>query len=240
MLTDELPGWATRLPAWVRDDETRWLAKRPWIAGFIRPDDYTLNRAIERFQQSQRRLGGNPSVTAELVTVRGMETTALRFGTATGVVRSVTVNTTDAAHIAGIAVPYNEPSTPVAVSGIRTLEQFDRDSFDYLPTSVPLRIAHDYQTDPLGRVTVLRHTKTGLAIEAHIDPDQRHTWLPRWIRGEYSSLSVGFAGAAILDDWTTSGGLPLRTVRRAQLIEVSVVPNPAYRTARITEVLGPR
>lgn len=33
------------------------------------------------------------------------------------------------------------------------------------------------------------------------------------------------------------GGLPLRTVRRAHLVEVSVVRDPAYVTARITEVV---
>lgn len=233
-----LPDWVRRLPEWVRDSEIRWLTKRPWIAGFIYPNDYTLDRAVERFDQSQRRFGvGHHQQLAELLAVRGMETTSLRFGTAAGpgVTRAVTVTSPDATRFSGIAVPYEQPSTPVEVSGIVTLEQFDRHSLAPLPPSVPLRVGHD-PDQLLGRVTSLRHTEAGLAVEASSQNGWPLQWIASWLRGEYSSLSIGFAGAAIFDDWSTSGGLPLRTVRRAQLVEVSVVPNPAYPSARIVEV----
>lgn len=238
-MTTDIPDWVLRLPDWVHDDEIRWLSRRPWIAGFIRPDDYTLNRAVERFEQSQRLLGAPTTVADELVTVRGIETTSLRYATtgSLGVVRGVSIQTLDAARIKGLAVPYGERSSPVQIQGIRAYEQFDRNSFEYLPTSVPLRVDHDQERPPLGTVTSLRHTTAGLAINANIDPDQRREWAHRWIRGEHSSLSIGFVGAPIMDDWTEVGGMPLRTPRHAQLVEVSVVRDPAYLLAHITEVL---
>lgn len=237
-----LPPWVERLPNWVRDDEVHWLAKRPWIVGYIRADDYSLNPAIERFERSQRRM---PVTTRtrepELLTVRGLETTALRFTNApsgTGVTRSVSVQTNVAGHIRGIAVPYNEVSTLVVVSGIVCREQFDRHSLTPLPPSAPLNVEHDAEAPTLGRVTSLRHTQAGLTIEASIDAHDRQQWLQRWIRGTWSSLSIAFSGAAIFDDWHVSNdGYPLRTVRSARLIEVSVVRDPAYNSARITEVL---
>ncbi|MCV6984160.1 HK97 family phage prohead protease [Mycobacterium shinjukuense] len=49
---------------------------------------------------------------------------------------------------------------------------------------------------------------------------------------------MGFAGGAVFDDWSaTPEGYPLRTVRGAHLLEVSVCREPAYSNARITEVL---
>ncbi|MGV7311980.1 HK97 family phage prohead protease [Mycobacterium kansasii] len=242
-MTSELPPWVNRLPDWVRDDEVSWLAKRPWIVGFIRADDYSLNPAIERFERSQRRM---PVTTRtrepELLTVRGLETTSLRFTTApsgAGVVRSVSVQTNNAGRVRGVATPYGEVSTLVVVAGIVCREQFDRHSLTPLPPSVPLRVAHDAEAPPLGKVTTLRHTQAGLTIEASIDTPDRQQWLQRWIRGTWSSLSIAFSGAAIFDDWDVSNdGYPLRTVRNARLIEVSIVHSPAYRTARITEVLS--
>lgn len=242
MVSADLPDWVNRLPDWVRDDEVRWLSKRPWIAGFIRELDYSLGPAVQRFQESQRRFGvahRSADEFAELVAVRGLETTALRFEAATaagpGVTRSVSVKSPEAARIKGLALPYGERSLPVRVAGIVTLEQFDRDSFEPLPSSCPLRIEHD-RNQNLGRVTSLRHTKTGLAVEADVDQEHRSEWTRRWLRGEHSSLSVGFAGAAVFDDWSTWGGFPLRTVRRAQLVEISVVRSPAYASARVIEV----
>ncbi|MGV0494106.1 HK97 family phage prohead protease [Mycobacterium kansasii] len=237
-----LPPWVERLPNWVRDDEVHWLASRPWIVGYIRADDYSLNPAIERFERSQRRM---PVTTRtrepELLTVRGLETTSLRFTTApsgAGVVRSVSVQTNDAGRIRGIAVPYTEPSTLVVVSGIVCREQFDRQSLTPLPPSLTLRVEHDAEAPALGKVTSLRHTQAGLAVEAQIDAPDRQQWLQRWIRGTWSSLSIAFSGAAIFDDWDVSNdGYPLRTVRSARLVEVSVVRDPAYNSARITEVL---
>lgn len=239
-MSADLPDWVRNLPDWVRDSEVRWLAKRPWIAGFIRQLDYSLDPAVQRFEESQRRFGvAHRSIDdpAEVITARGLETTALRFTTVTspGITRHVNVKSPQASHIKGLAVPYNQRSEPVQVSGIITLEQFDRNSFEPIPPSCPLRIDHDH-LQTLGRVTALRHTSAGLAIEADIDQEHRGEWLHRWLRGEHSSLSIGFAGAPIFDDWSTWGGVPLRTVRHAQLVEVSVVRSPAYPTARIIEV----
>ncbi|OOK79246.1 caudovirus prohead protease family protein [Mycobacterium kansasii] len=242
MTSAELPPWVHKLPDWIRDDEVSWLAARPWIVGFIRADDYSLNPAIERFERSQRRM---PVTTRtrepHLLTVRGLETTSLRFTTApsgAGVVRSVSVQTNNAGRIRGIAVPYTEPSTLVVVAGIVCREQFDRHSLTPLPPSLPLNVAHDAEAPPLGKVTSLRHTQAGLAVEAQIDAPDRQQWLQRWIRGTWSSLSIAFSGAAIFDDWAVSNdGYPLRTVRGARLVEVSVVRDPAYSSARITEVL---
>ncbi|WP_100524434.1 HK97 family phage prohead protease [Mycobacteroides abscessus] len=240
MVSDDLtPDWLKRLPDWVRDDEVRWLAKRPWIAGFIKPDDYTLDHAVERFARSQRLMGAS-AADAEPVTARsGMETTA-RFSTGTGVIRTILGMQTGAARARGLAVPYGERSVPVPVAGIYALEQFDRDSFEPLPPSAPLRIDHNYRIPPLGRVTSLRHTRAGVAIEADINASHRSLWLQRWARGEHSSLSIGFAGSAIFDDWSQWRGYPLRTVRNARLIEISVVRSPAYSSARIIELLGPQ
>lgn len=233
----DLPDWVKRLPEWVRDDEVKWLSRRPWIAGFIEAADYTLNRAVERFDASQRRFTLRAPV-AELVTTRGLETTSIRTAAVAadpGLVRHVKITKPEFTAIRGIAVPYRTHSTPVAVSGIVTIEQFDEESLYPIPPSCRLLIDHD-PGQVLGRVTSLRHTQAGLAIEAAIGEEHRQAWLHRWIRGEHSSLSIGFAGAAVLDDWSNHGGLPLRTVRGARLVEVSVVRSPAYEVARITEV----
>lgn len=248
MTTDtELPPWAAKLPDWVRDDEVRWLARRPWIAGFIEPKDYSLDPAIARFERSQRLIRTDVTATAtrstrhpELISLRGMETTSFRYSAVTeniGVVRGVSIQTSNPGHISGLAVPYQKRSTPViAAGGVLCVEQFDRDSFAKLPLSVPLRVEHD-EASSLGQVTERRHTSDGLAIAARIDTDDRQLWAERWVRGQWSSLSIGFAGSSILDDWSaTREGLALRTVRGATLIEVSVCRDPAYPQARITEV----
>ncbi|MDZ4268224.1 MAG: HK97 family phage prohead protease, partial [Mycobacterium sp.] len=241
---DEVPGWMRRLPDWVREDEIRWLAKRPWVAAFIRADDYSLDPAIERFEASQCGVSArDAAAAAELVTLRAVnaaiETTSLRqagVAHSAGLTRSVTVQSPDARSIRGLAVPYGQRSLPVMACGIACFEMFDRRSFEYLPLSAPLRDSHDWDADPVGEVTSLRHTDAGLAIKARVDRDGP-TWLCRWVRGEHSSLSIAFASAPALDDWTTWAGKPVRTVRKARLFEVSIVRDPAYRAARIVEVV---
>ncbi|MGV0638250.1 HK97 family phage prohead protease [Mycobacterium kansasii] len=244
----ELPPWAAKLPDWVRPDEFRWLARRPWIAGFIRPDDYSLEPAEARFERAQRDIRRQYGFAAghqpELVALRGgMETTALRFSTGTsnlGIVRGVSVQTSSPGHVSGIAVPFGKPSTPVVVAGdVACIEQFDAESFAPLPPSCPLRVDHD-PASSLGRVVDIRRKAEGLAIKARIDTADRQLWAMRWLRGEWSSLSIGFAGSPAFDDWSsTPQGWPLRTVRGARLVEVSVVKQPAYPSARILEVTGP-
>jgi hypothetical protein len=127
-ITTDPPDWVKRLPSWVRPDEVRSLVGQPWIAGFIRETDYSLNRAIERFAESQRILGRDTrsADTSELVTTRRIETISLRYATSggPGVVRSVSIkNPFDAARVKGIAVPYGERSTPVQIRGIRAYER---------------------------------------------------------------------------------------------------------------------
>ncbi|WP_204802234.1 HK97 family phage prohead protease [Mycobacterium riyadhense] len=245
---DALPDWVKRLPEWVRDDEIRWLARRPWVAGFVEPRDFSLDPAIQRFERSQREIRRGYRVATdrqpELVAVRGhMETTMLRYSTVMagpGITRSLSMSTTNPGRIRGIAVPFGKHSTPVAVAGdVLCIEQFDAKSFAPLPPSCPLKVEHG-ELSPLGRVTDIRRRTEGLAIEARIDTADRQMWASRWVHGRWSSLSVGFAGGAIFDDWstTTPDGYPLRTVRGAHLIEVSVCRNPAYPSARITEVLA--
>lgn len=242
---DDLPDWVKALPEWVRDDEVRWLAKRPWLSGFIRADDYSLDPAVERFELSQRRMradlraaGHTLSGAPELVDVRGYETTALRSAatitSSPGITRHVRIDTPDANRLTGIAVPFGKHSTPVTVRGVICFEQFDRNSFAPLPPSCPLIDSHDYTLPPVGRVVSLRkHPGEGLLIEASIDEPGRLMWLRRWLRGEHSSLSISFASAPVLDSWTQWQGYPVRTVREARLIDVAVVTEPAYPAARI-------
>lgn len=241
--TEPLPDWANSLPEWVRDDEIRWLANRPWLSGFIRPDDYSLDPAIERFEASQRRMksdlraaGYTNTDARELVDARGHETTALRSAVTAspGVIRHVRIDTPDADRIEGIAVPYGQRSWPVIVRGVCCYEMFDARSFAPLPPSCPLIDSHNYELPRVGRVTTIRQTRQGLVIEASINETNRMTWIHRWARCEHSSLSIAFASAPILDNWTNWNGYPLRTVRGAQLIDVAVVQDPAYPAARIT------
>lgn len=245
-----LPDWVSALPDWVHDSEVRWLSRRPWLAGFIRAEDYSLKPAEERFARSQRylrhtlrRAVANAGA-RELIAVRGddVETTAFRFTppatSGVGVTRGVRVEAADASMFEGLAVPYNQRSEIIQVRDVLAYEMFDRQSFEPLPPSCPLREQHDYSIPAIGRVTSLRHhSKQGLLIEAELDEKGRTTWIRRWARGEFCSLSVTFAAAPISDQWTvTHDGHPLRTVRRAQLVDVAVVRIPAYPTARITRV----
>ncbi|MCI4674780.1 HK97 family phage prohead protease [Candidatus Mycolicibacterium alkanivorans] len=234
MNTDTPTTWIDRLPDWIIDHEIRWLTRHPWIAGFIQPGDYSIDPAVARFENSQRRFTRrNPP--NELLEVRGYETTSLRSGNATtDIRRTVHVHTTEAQHLEGLAVPYGQPSTPVEIGGLLGVEQFDRHSITLMPTTVPLHVDHD-PDHTIGRATP-RHTTTGLRIDATITTTDKQTWLQRWIRGEYSSLSIAFKAAPLHDDWSTYDGLPLRIVRGAELVETSVVRAGAYTQARIETV----
>lgn len=241
MTLEELPAHLRLLPSWVRNDEIRWLSRRPWVAAFVRDLDYSLEPAIARFKASQsgvsiRGADGATGAAADLLAIRGdVETTALRSAPVAVVTRGVRICSPFADHIKGLAVPFNERSVPVRImGGITCLEQFDRRSFKYLPPSTDLRDSHDWSADPVGRVTSLRHTPRGVAIEARIDRDPC-TWIKRWIAGEHSSLSISFTSSPMTDDWGTWRGFPLRTVRYAELCEVSLVRSPAYANARIIE-----
>ncbi|WP_074413464.1 HK97 family phage prohead protease [Mycolicibacterium fortuitum] len=245
MTTPELPPWVDRLPKWVRDDEIRWLMKRPWIAGFIRPGDFNLERAEERFGQSQGRFVRQRE--REVVTLRGLtvtETTALRSAPVAdrGVVRSVRMSTSLPRQLRGLAVPFEEKSVLVTVRGVRGYEVFDNRSFTRLPSSVALVEGHD-MARPLGVVNRIVKGRDGLQIQADLNVlthDERRTWWSRWCRGEWSSLSIGFRCRPLYDDWTTVGDMPLRIVRTAELDHVAVVREPAYRSARVIEILGPK
>jgi HK97 family phage prohead protease len=126
--------------------------------------------------------------------------------------------------IEGRAVPYREP---IDYAGIR--EEFAPSAFD--PEAVvgaPLLWSHN-RSEPLGHITDARNTDDGLDITAVIQPTTRGRDAMALLGGgSLRGLSVGFTPDET--DQTPHGV----TYTRASLLELSLTPLPAYKSATVT------
>lgn len=86
---------------------------------------------------------------------------------------------------------------------------------------------------PLARTSsgtlTLTEDKRGLHIKTSLDPDDPDVQqiIPKMKRGDLDKMS--FAFRSINEEWDDSDDIPLRTIKEAQLFDVSIVNNPAYQ-----------
>lgn len=74
----------------------------------------------------------------------------------------------------------------------------------------------------------LTEDEIGLRIETELDPEDPdvRAIVPKMRRGDLDKMS--FAFRAVAQEWDESQEIPLRTVKRADLFDVSIVTTPAY------------
>jgi uncharacterized protein len=155
--------------------------------------------------------------------------------------RAAAVDSVDAEHgvIAGIAVPYESPTKiGGGMTEVISRHAFGRQATKAAAARVQLRWAHQTGEVPIGRCTRLEDREDGLWAEFAITPALRDQPGSRaWevhqslMDGALTDLSVGFRS---LRNHMEEGG-QFRHVR-CHLVEVSVVPEGAYREAKVASV----
>lgn len=125
-----------------------------------------------------------------------------------------------------IGVPYG----PIYDMGFGYRERFERGAID--AADAVLVYQH---SEPIGTITGTRETDEGLEVTAHISHTQRGNEVYTLIRdGVLKSMSIGFELIDARED--TVDGQTVNTITAARAVEFSVVLNPAYKDAKITNV----
>lgn len=125
-----------------------------------------------------------------------------------------------------IGVPYG----PIYDMGWGYRERFERGAIDAADAVLVYQHA-----EPIGTITGTRETDEGLEVTAHISHTQRGDEVYTLIRdGVLKSMSIGFELIDARED--TVDGQTVNTITAARAIEFSVVLNPAYKDAKITDV----
>nr|DAV81888.1 MAG TPA: head maturation protease [Caudoviricetes sp.] len=125
-----------------------------------------------------------------------------------------------------IGVPYG----PIYDMGWGYRERFERGAID--AADAVLVYQH---VEPIGTITGTRDTDEGLEVIARISHTQRGDEVYTLIRdGVLKSMSIGFELIDARED--TVDGQTVNTITSARAVEFSVVLNPAYKDAKITNV----
>lgn len=137
--------------------------------------------------------------------------------------------TSEGVRFEGIAVPYNVMSVTLRDRRRPYKERIAPGALRWSGDTVMLA-QHDHRGIPLARVSsgTLRFTETecGLAFEAEL-PESRADIREALRRGDLDgSVSIGFVCED--DEWVHGNTTSLRTVRKAELIECSIVTAGAY------------
>lgn len=134
----------------------------------------------------------------------------------------------DALHVSGYAAVFNQPAdiggyfreriAPGAFS-----EAIGRDDVVFLVNHEGLPLARTRS----GTLS-LSEDATGLHMESDLDPEDPDVKaiVGKMRRGDLDRMS--FAFLPTIQEWDESGDLPLRTIVKAQLFDVSIVTTPAY------------
>lgn len=135
--------------------------------------------------------------------------------------------------ISGIAVPYNEASSPLPGAGREFREYMQPDALEVSDDTV-LILQHDQTGVPLARVGAgtLRFTEgeSGLMFMASL-PSNRTDVHEALERGDLDgSVSVGMYVDE--DEWTHGKEQSIRKVTKGRLVELSLVVRGAYDGAR--------
>lgn len=130
--------------------------------------------------------------------------------------------------ISGLAVPFMTPTR--ILPGFS--EQIAPGAITPNPRGVKLFWQH---REPIGAVTACRETPKGLVIDAKISNTTAGRDAYELVKdGAISQLSIGFRERDYIDEETEDG--LMRTQTGIDLMEVSLVPFPAYETTEITEI----
>lgn len=130
--------------------------------------------------------------------------------------------------ISGLAVPFMTPTQ--ILPGFS--EQIAPGAITPNPRGVKLFWQH---REPIGAVTKCRETPKGLVIDAKISNTTAGRDAYELVKdGAISQFSIGFRERDYKDEKTGDG--VLRTQTGLDLMEVSLVPFPAYETTEITEI----
>ena len=130
--------------------------------------------------------------------------------------------------ISGLAVPFMTPTR--ILPGFS--EQIAPGAITPNPRGVKLFWQH---REPIGAVTQCRETSKGLVIDAKISNTTAGRDAYELVKdGAISQFSIGFRERDYKDEKTGDG--VLRTQTGIDLMEVSLVPFPAYETTEITEI----
>ena len=137
--------------------------------------------------------------------------------------------TSEGVRFDGIAVPYNTTSVTLRDRRRPYKERIAPGSLRWSDDTVMLT-QHDQRGIPLARVaagTLRFHDNgNGLAFEAEL-PESRADIREALRRGDLDgSVSIGFVCED--DDWVHGKTTSLRTVRKAELVELSIVTAGAY------------
>lgn len=130
--------------------------------------------------------------------------------------------------ISGLAVPFMTPTR--ILPGFS--EQIAPGAITPNPRGVKLFWQH---REPIGAVTQCRETPKGLVIDARISNTTAGRDAYELVKdGAITQFSIGFNERDYKDEKTDNG--VLRTQTGIDLMEVSLVPFPAYETTEITEI----
>lgn len=130
--------------------------------------------------------------------------------------------------ISGLAVPFMTPTR--ILPGFS--EQIAPGAITPNPRGVKLFWQH---REPIGAVTACRETPKGLVIDAKISNTTAGRDAYELVKdGAISQFSIGFRERDYIDEETEDG--LMRTQTGIDLMEVSLVPFPAYETTEITEI----
>jgi hypothetical protein len=74
----------------------------------------------------------------------------------------------------------------------------------------------------------LREDSRGLYMESELDPEDPdvRAIVPKMKRGDLDKMSFAFFPE--VQEWDDTGDIPVRTIRKAELSDVSIVTSPAY------------
>ncbi|TNM61532.1 HK97 family phage prohead protease [Streptomyces sp. NP160] len=138
--------------------------------------------------------------------------------------------------VTGLAVPFNQT---VNIGSYK--ERFERGAFSDTEAGDPLFYNHEYvnadktlnrSATPIGTITEVEETDDGLFIRALISKTDKGREVYQLLKDKVlKSFSAGFES---LKHRTDPDGVIVRT--KARLLEVSVVPRPAYSNAAVAEV----
>lgn len=130
----------------------------------------------------------------------------------------------DAGTISGIAWPFNEGPDQLG-------DLINPGAFTVAVDDLPILFAHDPE-DLVGVWTEVKETPEGLLVKGQLDVKERSR--ARAVRSLITSGLIGGLSIGYRTKASTPRGSKGRTISALDLVEVSVVRNPAHPRARIT------
>jgi HK97 family phage prohead protease len=130
--------------------------------------------------------------------------------------------------VSGYAAVFNERTS---IGGWYD-EIIERGAFEAAIGSDDVVFLINHEGLPLARTRsgtlILREDDHGLHMESDLDPSDPDvaSIIPKMKRGDLDKMS--FAFLPTVQEWDESGDIPVRTIKEAQLFDVSIVTSPAY------------